>query len=276
MQDSQPVEAHLAPGSATLEDDTPVGGVTGLVSLTPEDVSPEPVPTPEPVCDPHVPPPGSSKDGMVGGKKRKQEVMISKPPLLQTQPPVEGSVEGDVEAQRVLKRKIEDEAKEQAEKKKQAAEDKKRKATAEAVAKAQAKLDKAMAKAKALEENGASRRGRGGAGAKRKLEPELAAASKEPEATAPAAASQPDVLATSPPKAPKRKPSVKLSPKAREFASPTKKASDTRMVKAVENLKMLRGLQISDLELPATGFAKKILACTHAYAFQGCVQISLL
>ena len=246
------MDSQLVEDPTMVEDSSPKVSVTGLVSISPEKV----LPSPEPSVEPKVEKPRV-------GKKR-QETVISNPPKLEVQPELDGPVDGDVEAQRCLKRKKEDEAKAAAEEKQQAAEAKKKKQSADAVAKAKAKLEKAMAKAKALEERGSSRRGRGGTGAKRKLEPELdeaaskAAASEQDQ---PAAASD-AATAGSPPKRPRRKASaVKLSPKAKEFASPSKKATDARMEKAVENLKLLRGLKIPDLEIPAETFAKKILAC---------------
>ena len=259
--DAQPLPEELRPSAEIVEspgphDDEKPSAVTGLVPMESPEVASIPGEKPEVgdvaiIEDGPKPADGHGAAAAPASKKaRRQEVMIPNPPVLSD--PVDaakdGELVGDIDAQRQLKKNLEVEAKEEAAKKKDETQQKKRKASDDAIAKAKAKLEKAMAKAKALED-----KGRLAKRTKRRLEPELA----EAEAGASAPVEEPKSPVAS------KASSVKLSPKAKQFASPNKKVVDQRKTKAVESLDLLRKLCIADLTLPPDHFDKKILVCMH-------------
>lgn len=169
-------------------------------------------------------------------------------------------IEVNIEEQRRLKKQKDDEAKELAKTKKEEAARKKEEAAAKALAIAERKLQRAQAKAEAI-------RSKQAGSTKRKLEPELEKVKDAKENTA--------ISPVKPKaKASRRKKTtpntkqlgVKLSPKAKAFAlsnsSPSKgSGTDKRAGVAASSLKMLRELNLPNLELPSENFSRKKLEC---------------
>jgi hypothetical protein len=231
--------------------------VTGLVAMEPVEIT-----TPDHDEQNHdAPGDGHQNKKMKGTRDSGKQVLIGNPPVLASQPAVEGPLTADVDAQRALKKKM----KQEAENKKEEAEMKKREASQKAIEKAQAKLNIALAKAKVLEEKPTKNKR-----LKRRLGAEFDAAADNSGA-APSASSDHSMKANPPsspcpkPRAPKKPKSVKLSPKAKTFAakatSPNKKTMNASMEKALAALQTLRDLHLDDLPLPDGPSSKKFLAC---------------
>ena len=193
------------------------------------------------------------------GETKPQEPLIRNPPMLSPEivaaanPP--DTIEADWGGQQALKRRLDMEAKVEAERKKQKAISKQEEAAAKALAKAELKLAKAKEKAQALEQK-KERKGMG-KGAKRTLEPEFKAVTETG-----ATAEQGETVKTPTKKALAKKhkdePQVRLSPKAKSFATGSALAAKG-LEKATAAYEMLQGLELAGLTLPKLPLSKKSL-----------------
>lgn len=270
--DAQPHQDELLFSPVRPDDDNKPSSTTGLGSVVvsiPDDEAHE-----GDSCEAQPPSPPCKQP--VGKKSRKgnQGPLIAKPPVpaphvmgaAVAHVEAHGSLDGDVEAQRALKRDLEAQAREEAEQKKLEAEQKreeankkKREKSEQAIQKAKDKLEKLMAKSQTLETKKPKSRG-----VKRKLDAELAAAAQPPPSPAQMGETP---VSPAPARKGKTRPasSVRLTPKAKDFAlktSPDKKACDARLAKAETSLQTLRELDLEGLKLPPDPFCKKILACS--------------
>lgn len=217
-----------------------------------------------------------SGEELVEPPKKVRRTNIAKQPLI-AKPPVlpshvtsvaeapSGPAKGDLEAQQRLKKELEQKAKDEALEKKEKAEAKKQKSVQDAVLKAEAKLNQAKAKAAALQQKMDGKR----RGVRRNLAKELENASESVKVFSPPriakakGKAQAKAKAKSSPESKRKgsrdnKPNVKLSPKAKQFATGTKS-----MTKALEALESLQALELKDLPLPEPeNLTKKLLVCT--------------
>jgi len=250
------------------------------VPLTPNEISPEikgsrvtgliPPDSPELPASPQVPePPAPGDDGCKPPQRKKaktagKDALIPNPPelppaLAQLAVPTGSEIpKSDLDGQSKLKKQLEQEEKEQAAKKKQDAADKRAKAAADAVAKMEKKLELAKAKAAAIQNKSQPVR--------RKLDAQFANVQENKQG--------PPV---SPEHSKRKRPNIKLTPKAKEFAlkaatpkqgkgNSPKDAKARSMDKACSALETLRGLELTDMTLPKPGeLTKKILVCTYMH-----------
>ena len=198
-------------------------------------------------------------------KPETREPLISKPPELPANMLETAKIEGDTFAengsvelnqhdQKNVKKALDAEV----EKQKKEAMVKKQQEAEQAIEKAKKKLEAAQAKAAKLSEK-VEISGKGRKQAKRNLDKELTSASGNTGESA---------LSPVKPKRGRKKveqaspnvksPSVKLSPKAKAFASPLKSPKKVpRQNRAESSLQLLRDLNLPDLKLPTENFTKK-------------------
>ena len=163
------------------------------------------------------------------------------------------SVETDLERQRLLKHKLDQEEKDRKAQAKEEASRKQQQAAELALKKAQEKLEKAQAKAQAIQKKIDDK------SCKRKLDSQFASVDDKTKEPASPDGKKPAT----------RKRALKLSPKAKAFASSSvnKEASkDQRRHKAQSALQTLRDSNIPDLKLPGEDFNKKFLASSLSHA----------
>ena len=203
--------------------------------------------------------------------KEPKDALISNPPKLpedmakrakqQAQSFVDtpaGVAEVNLDDQRKLKKQLEADAKEEAEQKKQAAWDKKQLAAKKALEKAEKKLKDAQAKAAQLQSKASSKT------TKRKLDSVFASVAEPGQSAPPVSPPKKRRTSSKSKQSPNQKsPSIKLSPKAKSFASGSVKPNpkDATQNRATAALTLLREKKLHDLTLPPAEFSKKNLGC---------------
>ena len=170
-------------------------------------------------------------------------------------------MEADLSRQRDLKKHLDQEARDKVEQKKLQAEAKKKEAADLKIAKVEAKLAKLKSEAADRESRKVKKPVKP---VKRKLDKELEAEAGHDDLTK----SEPLVPSHPGPSTPSKvqKEGLKLTPKAKRFASkttPNSKARqrvDARATRAASNLERLRGIKLDGMTIPPAPFSKKILA----------------